>query len=233
MELSLGGISSVGDLSVFVDESGTQEGMTDYYVVTYVLHDQSDDIYSVIAGYEQSLRDKGLPDIPFHATPLLRAHEGYANYSIEDRKGFLVAFSLLVRKLPIRYRSFAYRSSEFVNEDKLQSLIRRDLVDLLVDHLDYFQSFEHVKIYYDQGQHAVSQALKSAFDYALSKSATVRRESDYHHFRLSQVADYLCAIELTAEKYERHTATMTDDKFFGGARSFKKNWLKQVRHKRL
>lgn len=59
------------DLSVFVDESGTQEGITDFYVVTCVLHNQTDEIFSAIAGYEQSLRDKGLPDIPFHATPLL------------------------------------------------------------------------------------------------------------------------------------------------------------------
>lgn len=210
-----------------------QEGGTDFYVVTYVLHDQTDDIGACISSYEQSLKDKGVADIPFHATPLLRAHDAYQNMSIEERKGLLVAFSLLVKKLPIRYRSFVYRSSEFHDEQKLQALIRRDLVAMLVDHLYYFQSFEHVKIYYDQGQAAVSQALRSAFEYALSKEATVRRESDYHTFRLSQVADYLCAIELTAAKYERHAATATDEKFFGGATAFKKNWLKQARKKLL
>lgn len=223
----------MSDLSCFVDESGMQEGGTDYYVVTFVLHDQEDNILDSISGYEQSLRLKGAPNIPFHATPLLRAHDAYANMSIEERKGLLVAFSLLVKRLPIRYRAFVYRSSEFGDERKLQALIRRDLVAMLVDHLGYFQSFEHVKIYYDQGQAAVSQALGSAFEYALSKEATIRRESDYRTFRLSQVADYLCAIELTAEKYRRHTATSTDEKFFGGATAFKKNWLKQARKKLL
>ena len=110
----------MGDLSCFVDESGTQEGKTDYYVVTFVLHDQADDILGCISGYEQSLRIKGIPDIPFHATPLLRAHDAYEHMSIEERKGLLVAFSLLVKRLPIRYRSFVYRSSEFDNERKLQ-----------------------------------------------------------------------------------------------------------------
>lgn len=152
---------------------------------------------------------------------------------IEERKGLLVAFSLLVRRLPIRYRSFVYRSNEFGDEQKLQALIRRDLVAMLVDHLDYFQSFDHVKIYYDQGQAAVSHALRSAFEYALSKEATVRREADFRTFRLSQVADYLCAIELAAAKYERHAATSTDEKFFGGSVAFKKNWLKQARRKLL
>ncbi len=64
-----------------------QEGGTDYYVVTSVLHDQADDISKRIFEYEQSLRDKGVADIPFHTTPPLRAHDAYANMSIEERKG--------------------------------------------------------------------------------------------------------------------------------------------------
>lgn len=47
------------------------------------------------------------------------------------------------------------------------------------------------------------------------------------------MADYLCAIELTAEKCKHHAATATDEKFFGGATAFKKNWLKQARRKVL
>lgn len=223
----------MGDLSVFVDESGTQEGATDYYVVTCVLHDQSDDVYGPIAGYERSLRDKGLPDIPFHATPLLRAHDEYAGFGIEERKGLLVAFSLLVKRLPVRYRSFVYRSREFGDEARLQALIRRDLVSMLVDHLDYFQSFEHVKIYYDRGQATLTRALADAFEYALAKDVAVPRDPDFRDFRLSQVADYLCAIELTARKYADHRATSTDERFFGGSQAFKKNWLKQARRKRL
>ena len=228
----IGGLT-LCDLSVFVDESGTQEGATEYYVVTCVLHDQSDDIYGTIAGYEQSLRDKGLPDIPFHATPLLRAHDEYSNLDIEDRKGLLVAFSLLVKRLPIRYRTFVYRSREFGDARRLQALIRRDLVAMLVDHLDYFQSFDHVKIYYDHGQTTVTSALTDAFEYALAKDAAIPREPDYHGFRLSQVADYLCAIELTAQKYADRRETSTDERFFGGSQAFRRNWLKQARRKRL
>ena len=48
----------MGDLSCFVDESGVQEGGTDNHVVTFVLHDQPDDILGCISGYEQSLRKR-------------------------------------------------------------------------------------------------------------------------------------------------------------------------------
>lgn len=96
-----------------------------------------------------------------------------------------------------------------------------------------FQSYDQVKLYCDDGQPAVAHALQAAFEYALSKQAFIHRNSSYHMFRLAQVADYLCAIELTAAKFEHHCETSTDLKFFGGVGSFKKNWLKQARRKLL
>lgn len=221
------------DLSVFVDESGTQEGKAKFYVVTLVLHDQADDISAPVASYKRSLSNRGLSDIPFHATPLMRAHDEYANLDLATRKKYLTSFGILVQRLPIKYRSFIYRSSEFETSEKLQSLIKRDLVSLLVDNLELFQSYDYVKIYYDKGQAAVTHALQTAFEFALSKQAYIARNSEYRAYRLSQVADYLCAIELTAAKYETSCATSTDDKFFGSIGSFKKNWLKQARRKRI
>lgn len=221
------------ELSVFVDESGTQEGKAVFYVVTYVLHDQADDITGAIATYERSLAERGLPNIPFHATPLLRAHDAYAHLDMATRKRCFSAFNVLVQRLPIRYRSFVYRSSEYETPERLQSLIKRDLAALIVDSLEFFQAYDHVKLYYDEGQPAVSNALQAAFDYVLSKQAFINRESTYRAFRLAQVADYLCAIELTAAKFEHHCETATDVKFFGSVGMFKKNWLKQARRKLL
>ena len=207
--------------------------MTEYYVVTYVLHDQVDDFSWRISSYEAALGRKGLPNIPFHATPLIRAHDAYENLDMNQRKYLLMSFNMLVQKLPIRYRSFVYRSREFKDAQRLQSLIRRDLATLLVDNLAFFQAFDHVKIYYDQAQWAVSKALEAAFDYALAKEAIVRKESDYRTFRLAQVADYLCAIELAAVKYEHGEQTETDTRFFGNRATFRRNWLKQARRKLL
>lgn len=221
------------ELSAFVDESGTQEGKTIFYVVTLVLHDQSDDAYSAIGRYERSLAERGLPNIPFHATPLLRAHDEYFNLDMETRKRLLASFGVFVQQLPIRYKTFVYKSSEFGTSERLQALIKRDLATLLVDNLEFFQKYDHVKIYYDNGQPAVSHALEDAFRYALSKQAYVSRDSDYRSYRLSQTADYLCAMELTAAKFEAHCTTPTDGKFFGGVGNFKKNWLKQARRKRI
>lgn len=52
-------------------------------------------------------------------------------------------------------------------------------------------------------------------------------------YRLEQVADYLCTIELALVKYEAKEDGETYNKFFGGIGSFKRNWLKQARSKRI
>ena len=52
------------ELSLFVDESGS-DGLSDrHYLLTVVMHDQSENIADSIAAYEGALRAKGLPDIP-------------------------------------------------------------------------------------------------------------------------------------------------------------------------
>lgn len=219
------------EVGIFIDESGIQEGVSRYYLVTLVIHEQDVDLAPYFAAYEQSLRDRSLPDIPFHSTPLLRASDDYKDMRIEIRNRLLVSFGAFVRRLPVRYVTFSYRSSEFGTQEKLQALIRRDLVSFLVGNLEYFQRFEHVKIYYDNGQDAPKDAVHDAFAYALSKEATVYRNSDYRSFRLAQVADYLCALELTEIKYAAHEETATDVRFFGKASTFRKNYLRQARRK--
>lgn len=52
-------------------------------------------------------------------------------------------------------------------------------------------------------------------------------------YRLEQVADYLYTIELALVKYEAKENGGTYNKLFGGIGSFKRNWLKQARSKRI
>ena len=56
------------ELSIFVDESGSQSGHSRYCLVTLLTHDQGEPIGQMIEAYESNLRAKGLPDLPFHAS---------------------------------------------------------------------------------------------------------------------------------------------------------------------
>lgn len=221
------------ELSVFADESGADGLDSKYYLLTLVFHEQDTPLADVLSPYERALADRGLPDIPFHASPLMNGHDHYAGLEAKTRASLLSSFSILFHHLPIQYVTFVYKKREFPNIEVLQARMRRDIVNYLYDHLLYFQQFDLVKVYYDGGQHAVTQALHDALEYALSREAVVYRSSTAVEYRLSQAADYACAVELTALKYLNHEETATDRRFFGSWSSFRRNVLKTVRKKKL
>lgn len=223
----------MGGISIFVDESGTRDGNSAYYLLTLVFHDQDVDIAGGIRAYEQTLADRRLPDIPFHAGPLCNGHDDYQPYPLSVRKQLLTAVHVFVWHLPISYATFIYRKRDTRGDKDLEARMKQDIVNFLFRNLDRLQRYDQVKIYYDGGQSIVSQSLHVAIDYVLSKNAIQYRNGSPKEYRLSQVADYICALELTARKYEDHVTTVTDDKVFGGVGAFKRNYLKKVRRMRF
>ena len=221
------------ELSIFVDESGGQNGRSKYVLMTLVLHDQSESIVSAIQNYEGSLASKGLPDIPFHASPLMYGKDAYFSLDHETRHRLFSSFFVFTRKLPIAYKTFAYRRDELSEPEAFTARLKRDLVVFLVDNLESFQSFDKAKIYYDNGQHMITEALHAAIEFTLSKQAVLYRKASPSDYRLAQVADFLCTIELAAIKYEKHEQTSTDEKIFGSAKMFKRNYLRFIRRKSL
>lgn len=221
------------ELSIFVDESGGQDGSSKYVLMTVVLHNQADPIGGLVRAYEGSLASRGLPDIPFHASPLMYGKDDYAAFDHETRHRMFAAFFVFVRRLPISYKTFSYRRDQLSDAETFAARLKRDLVVFLVDNLEAFQSFDKVKIYYDNGQHMITEALHGAIEFALSKQAILYKRASPSDYRLAQVADFLCTVELAAIKYGRHEETGTDTKIFGSSRAFRRNYLRLLRRKSL
>ena len=135
------------------------------------MHDQSDSIADSIEAYESALRAKGLPDIPFHASPLMNGKDLYSGLDLRTRKMMLGSFRVFFRHMPVRYHTFAYATRQFASLDKLAGAMRRDIVNFLFDNLAELQSYDMVKVYYDNGQHSIAESLHRAVEYALSSTA--------------------------------------------------------------
>ena len=221
------------ELSIFVDESGGQDGHSKYYVLTLVFHDQDDAIVDEIAKYRRGIAESSREDIPFHASPLMNGHDAYENLDFKTRKLYFSRFFLLLQHLPIRYAAFVYRRSELGDKDAFVAKMRQDVISLLLDRLEFFQLFDKVKIYYDDGQEMVAKALRGAVERVLSKNGYLYRKTKAADYILEQAADMLCALELAACKFRNKEATRTDEKMFGGSRAFKNNYMKAIKRKRL
>lgn len=219
----------MAELSVFVDESGNSGSDSKYYLLTLVFHDQTESIYPHIAAYEKALSDRGLDNIPFHLNPLMRGGDVYENLPADTRKRLLTCFSTFANKVPYSYQTFSYEKRNYASDEKLFDIMRRDLIDFLFDNLALFQSYERVKIYYDNGQGNVTRVLHSGFEYALGSQVITYRDGNPHDYRLQQVADFVCGIELAALKYANNEQASAERIFFGLWRDFNKGFLKKQR----
>lgn len=221
------------ELSIFVDESGDAGETSTYYLITIVLHDQSEDIGQILAPYEADLRVRQIDDIPMHLGPLLNGNDDYKGLGVSTRKALLNGFRVMAGKLPFQYMTFAYRKSEFAGYESLFNSMKRDLILSIFDNIDFFQKFGKIKVYYDNRQSVVTNALHDAVEYALAREAVIYCDAKPADYRLFQLADYICTLELTALKYQAHADTATDRLFFGQWGSFKKNYLRKLRKHRL
>lgn len=220
------------ELSIFIDESGDIGSGSQFYLLVLVLHDQADSIQDDLSRLSDSLSIANLPNIPFHFTPVLRGHDQYATLSIGDRKSLLARFRVFTEKCPVSYRAFVYRKRDFSSFENLGRRMEKELETFLRANLAYFQQYDRVKVYYDNGQRIVRDSLHTAIDKTISRNAIEYKEdATPKTYRLFQMADYVCGIELTAARYENNLQGPSEMSFFGGTDAFKKNWLKKLRRK--
>ncbi len=135
----------MSSISIFVDESGERGQESEYYLLTLVFHDQNEDIFERILMYEQALRDRRLPDIPFHAGPLFNGHDDYESIPLPIRKQLFTAFYTLVWHLPITYTTFTYRKHDLRGIKELETHMKQDIINFLFTHLEWFQQYDAVK----------------------------------------------------------------------------------------
>lgn len=110
-------------LSIFMDESGDVGFIIDaskYYIITFVIHNQSDDINSNI---------NKIKDYPiFHAGPIIRREYPFENIEMKDRKKIFQSIFMFTLSLPIKIYSFCYEKKDF-NCDllKMQAKINKKM----------------------------------------------------------------------------------------------------------
>ena len=138
------------DLSIFIDESGSDDLREKYYLVAFVFHEQNIPIAEGIEKYERAVADSGLPLLPFHASPLMNGKDQFKDLDISERKRLFSLFRVMFRHLPISYKVFVFKTHRYRTLKQIADAMRREIIDFIFDNLSWFQQFDAVKIYYDR-----------------------------------------------------------------------------------
>lgn len=219
------------DLSVFIDESGDFGGYEEhcpFYLFTLLFHNQVDDITQQVAQLNVRANELGLEgEKCFHAGPIIRREFPFNNMDVVERRRCLNAITLFAKKVKVRYKTFFIDKKFVKNPIDLISKLSIQLRDFIASNKSYFDSFNKIIIYYDNGQVELGRILATAFNMMLA-NVEFRMVKPYK-YKLFQVADLLCTMELVNKKYDLKIQSKSEKTFFGSDRDFKKNYIKPLK----
>jgi hypothetical protein len=221
-------------LSVFIDESGDfgmYQPHSPYYLVAMLFHDQRQTITHAVQLLDSQIMNLGFQPHALHTGPIIRREGNYINLSIDERKRLLNALIHFCRRVDVQYTILRVEKRECKNIIDLIARISKQIRKFVDTHETFFQAFDEVTVYYDNGQIELTQILTSTLSVLLPDVAFRRvQPSDY---KLFQLIDMFCSLELTAIKFEANTPSRSELEVFHNYRDFNKDYLKKIRKKRM
>ena len=180
---------------------------------------------------ETELRYLGYPNHCVHSGPIIRQEEEYRFETIETRQKILKKMMSFFRQIDIKCKTIFIEKKHISDEVEATGKLAKALSLFLRENLLFFTSFDIVKIYYDNGQVELNKILSSVFNIMLD-NVEFRRviPSDY---RLFQVADLVCTMQLLELKSDNNSLSNSEKRFFESDRILRKNYLKPIKNKMM
>lgn len=222
------------ELSIFIDESGDFGEVKErpaYYLVTFVFHDQNNNISQQVSKLEESVRISGFDLEYIHTGPLIRREEVFSRYSIDERRKLLYKMLNFVNGCPISYMTVAVDRKEAIDKITLSGKLAKAINTAFSKHSEFFINFDKVIVYYDNGQVELSAILNAVFSIFFSNVEF--RKAEPQKYRLLQVADFICSMELLKIKKDEKRLSKSEERFFYKSQELKKTFLKSVDKKKL
>ena len=192
----------MAELSIFIDESGDFGETTErpaYYLVTMVFHNQSININENISKLEESVRVSGFDVEYIHTGPVIRREDVFANYSIDERRKLIYKMLNFYNNCEIFHDTVIINRKEATDKLTLSGKLAKGITEMIRRHIEYFNQFDKVIVYYDNGQIELNSILNAVLTVLFGDVEF--RKAEPQKYRLLQVADFICSMELLKIKY--------------------------------
>ncbi len=222
------------ELSVFLDESGDFGELKDkpaYYLVSMVFHDQQYNIDDEIVRLEHSLAQSGTEIEYIHTGPVIRREDIFKNLSLDNRRKLIYKLLNFYNKCNIKHHTIIVNRKETPDKISLSGRLAKEISNVIKTYSDFFYQFDKVIVYYDNGQTELSSLLNAAFSILLSNVEF--RKAEPQKYRLLQIADFICTLELMKIKQDEKRLSRSEQMFFYKTQELKKTFFKSIDKKRL
>lgn len=222
-------------LSIFVDEAGDAGPYiyhSPYYVVSFVFHNQQNDISELENELITKLDKIGYKDNVIHTGPIIRNEKEYYGEKLLVRQKIFKALMSFFRNCPILIHSIYVEKKQTENRNDISNRLSKMLSNFMIDNLSYFQQFDEVIVYYDNGQGVVNKLISQVFPSFLNNVSFMKVFPS--QYRLFQIADILCTLKHIELKMIEKRLSKSEMIFFDNSeRVIKKRYLKVIHDKEL
>ena len=218
-------------LNIFIDESGdfgVNNNASDLYVVSFVYLSSLNNIEPFLNALNKRLNKLQFTKM-IHAADLIRHKGDYKNLSIDQRRKIFTAIYQFSRKSPIKLKSIIVNKKYTDTYKLLKKQLTMELNELISNNLKYFQKFDKITIYYDNGQSQLTSILEDVF-----KNFNISFISDFDKIKekLFQVADMLTFMDKYYYKFKHKLYISKNEKIFFENMEMRK-LLKELKSKRF
>ncbi len=219
-------------LNIFVDETGEfgfGNGASALYGVSFTFHEQNDDIMQELNKLNTRLDKIGYTNM-IHMADLIMRREDYKNFDISMQKSIFNSIYQFSRRIPVKYKTIII-DKRYTNDARtLRQRLSAEINKMIKEHEMYFNRFDKIVMYYDNGQETLGTILDSIF--LRFEGFEHRVNFDHKEKRLFQVSDMLTYIDKYDYKYKNKMKITQAEKYFFSVEDIRRI-LKELDKKRF
>ena len=138
------------------------------------------------------------------------------------------------RNVDFRYHCISVDKRFVTSSEHIAERLRSGLRTFIAGQTQMMPQFGKVKVYYDCGQSSVTNLLHEAFSSIHLPTVEFAQNVKPSKYKLFQVADLVCTVKLMEQKLASGgSLTVSEERFFGGVRAFKRNILRKLNRKEI
>ena len=219
-------------LNIFVDETGefgygVKSSML--YGISFTFHEQDNDISGELNNLNNRLMKIGYTNM-IHMSDLIMRRGDYSKFDIKMRKSIFNSIYQFSRKIPVKYHTIIIDKRFIDNGNVLRKQIINEVNQMIKNNEDYFNKFDKIVMYYDNGQEPLGYILDSLF--IRFNSYEHRVKFDHVEKRLFQVSDMLTYVDKAIYKHKKNIKYEKSELYFFGNDELRRI-AKELNKKRL
>lgn len=219
-------------LNIFVDETGefgygVKSSML--YGISFTFHEQDNDISDELNNLNNRLMKIGYTNM-IHMSDLIMRRGDYSKFDIKMRKSIFNSIYQFSRKIPVKYHTIIIDKRFIDNGNVLRKQIINEVNQMIKNNEGYFNKFDKIVMYYDNGQEPLGYILDSLF--IRFNSYEHRVKFNHVEKRLFQVSDMLTYVDKAIYKHKKNIKYEKSELYFFGNDELRRI-AKELNKKRL